>query len=372
MNSIRLSFLLLVAAFAANTSAQEPSALTCADFVPTQEALERFPNLRGACEGIVERDGELFAQFKALVRRASRNTVVLYLPATDNTFQVQPGSDLRVIVAGRKERPSSLVRGQEINIYLSTQQFARPAIEEVAFVTESDIIVDVPVRRVEALPTTASPLPATLAAAAFLLAVGFVLRRRRIRGRVAPVLLAGLIVTFAGIEAAQAQTTTVQKPMRVMTTEVQRAAIVEAVNKETRELKLLDASNNRFTVVADELVANFDQIEPRDRIIVHYFESVALMAVPEGTPTLGSGLAVELAPLGGKPGISGVETYIVKATVESINVSDRLAMVRRERGDRLAIKVGEDVPLDLVEVGDEVRLRVSTAMAVSIRKAPAD
>ena len=371
MNSLRL-LLLLAAAFAANTHAQEPSALTCADFVPTQEALERFPNLRGACEAIVERDGELYAQFSAVVRRTSGNSVVLYLPATDHTFRVRPDSSLRVLAGGRKERPRDLVRGQEINIYLSTQQFARPDIEEVAFVTETDLIVDVPVQRVAALPSTAGILPAALAAAVFLLAVAFALRRRRIRETLVPVLLAGLVVTTAGGEAAEAQTTTVQKPMRVVTTEVQRAAIVEAVNKETRELKLLDASNNRFTVVADELVANFDRIEPRDRIIVHYFESVALMAVPEGTPTLGSGVAVELAPLGGKPGVPGVETYVVKATVESINVTDRLAMVRRERGDRLAIKVSEDVPLDLVEVGDEVRLRVSTAVAVSVRSAPSD
>ncbi len=370
MNTFRLSLFLLAALFTVTADAQEPSALTCADFVPTQEALERFPNLRGACEAIVERDGELYAQFTAVVRRVSGNNVTLFLPTTDNTFQVRPDSSLRVLVSGRKMRPRDLTRGQEINIYLSTKQFARPNIEEVALVTETDMIVDVPVETVAALPSTASVLPAVLASGLFLFSVALVLRRRRIRDRAVPVVLVGLIVASIGSEV-EAQTTTVQKPMRVVTTEVQSAAIVEAVVKETRELKLLDASGNRFTVVADELVANFDQIEPRDRIIVDYFESAALMVVPEGTPTLGSGVAVELAPLGDKPRVTGVETYVIKATVESLNVSDRLATVRRERGDLLAIKVGDDVPLELVEVGDEVRLRVSNAMAVSVRKAPA-
>lgn len=370
MNPLRFSLILLAAMFTATAEAQEPSALTCADFVPTQEALDRFPNLRGACEAIVERDGELFARFTAVVRRVSGNNVTLYLPATDNTFRVRPDSSLRVLMGGRKMRPRDLVRGQEIGIYLPTRQFARPNIEEVAFVTEADIIVNVPVEKVEALPTTGSLVPAMLASGLLLLGAAFVLRRRRLRAGVVPLVLLGLAVASIDGEA-QAQTTTVQKPLRVVTTEVQRAAIVEAVDKETRELKLLDARGERFTVVADELVANFDQIEPRDRIIVTYFESVALMAVPEGTPTLGSGVAVELAPLGGRPGVSGVQTFVVKATVEAINISDRLATVRREGGELIDIKVGEDVPLDLVEVGDEVRLRISTATAVSVRPAPA-
>lgn len=370
MNTLRLSLVLLAALFTTTADAQEPSALTCADFVPTQEALARFPNLRGACEGIVERDGELYAQFTAIVRSVSGNNVILHLPATNNTFRVRPDSQLRVLIGGRKERPRNLVRGQEINIYLSTLQFARPDIVEVALVTETDVIVDIPVETVAALPSTASSWPAVLATGLFLLCVALVLRRRRTRERVVPAALVVMVAAAFG-GAAEAQTQTVQKPMRVVTSEVQRAAIVEAVDKETRELKLLDSGGNRFSVVAGDLIVNFDEIEPRDRIIVHYFESVALMAVPEGTPTLGSGIAVELAPLGEKPGVSGVETYVIKATVETLNVADRLAMVRRERGDLLAIKVGDDVPLDLIEVGDEVRLRVSTAMAVSIRKAPA-
>ncbi|MCZ6869280.1 MAG: hypothetical protein O7G84_07255, partial [Gammaproteobacteria bacterium] len=61
---------------------------------------------------------------------------------------------------------------------------------------------------------------------------------------------------------------------------MQTGAIVEAVNKETRELKLIGPDNRRFTVVADELVRNFDQIKPRDRITVEYLESIAIVVSP--------------------------------------------------------------------------------------------
>ena len=101
-------------AWAAESGAQS-SALTCADFVPTEAALERFPDLEGACEDVVERDGELYALFRAVVRRAGSQTVTLYLPATDHTFRVEPNSDARVLMGGSKVRMRQLQRGQEVS-----------------------------------------------------------------------------------------------------------------------------------------------------------------------------------------------------------------------------------------------------------------
>ena len=117
------------------------------------------------------------------------------------------------------------------------------------------------------------------------------------------------------------------------------------------------------------MVRNFDQIEPRDRIVTEYLESVAILVAPAGAPTMGSGAAVELAPLGAKPGVTAVETFVVKATVESLNLTDRIATLRYEDGSMRTIKVADDVPLDLVDIGDEVRLRITNAVAISVRKA---
>ena len=159
-----------------------PTALSCADFVPTQEALDRFPDLVGACEAVVERDGELYGLFSAVVRRASSRLVTLYLPVTDHTFQVEPQEGARVLIGGRKVRPRDLQRGDEIRIYLAAQAFSTPDIEEVAFVTESELIIDHPVSPAAALPTTASPWPALGLLSLALLGAGFVLRRLRLNG----------------------------------------------------------------------------------------------------------------------------------------------------------------------------------------------
>ena len=69
MTTTRLMLILGALLTTVTATAQEPTALSCSDFRPTAEAIERFPNLVGACEAIVERDGELFGLFRADVRR---------------------------------------------------------------------------------------------------------------------------------------------------------------------------------------------------------------------------------------------------------------------------------------------------------------
>jgi hypothetical protein len=172
--------------------------------------------------------------------------------------------------------------------------------------------------------------------------------------------------------AGAAETTTV-KPGRVVSTLVKSGAIVEAVNKETRELKLIDPRGNRFSVYADELVRNFDQIEPRDRIIIEYLESVALVVAPAGSePPVWDASVMNVAPAGDKPGVEGVETRLMVATVQAINSADRLVTLETESGEMRTIKVSEGARLDLVDIGDQVRLRVTRAVAVSVVAPDAD
>ena len=184
-------------------------------------------------------------------------------------------------------------------------------------------------------------------------------------------ILTGILTSLAA--AANAAETMVDKPARVVSTMVKLGAIVEAVDKQTRELKLLDAQGNRFTVVADDAVRNFDQIEPRDRIIVEYLESVAVVIAPAGSePPVGDLDLLTVAPAGDKPGMSNVETRLVMATVQGINAADRLVTLETEDGNLRTIKVSEDAPLDSVDVGDQVRVRITTAIAVAVVTPDAD
>lgn len=307
------AFILAAALLSTNALGQdkEMTQLSCKDFVPTQEARERFPNLAGACEGVVERDGELFGLFRAEVRRVRGNNVTLYLPATDHTFTVRPDPSMRVLVNGKKVRPRDLATRQEIRIYLSARQFARPDVEEIAFTTESDFLVDVPID----------------------------------------------------------EFSTVSLPGRVITSKARREAIVQSVNRETREIKVVDANSRIHKFVAGDMVANFDQIEPRDRIVTEYLESVAVFIAPKGTPALGDAGLVELAPPGDKPGMAMADTYMIAATIDAIDTSGHTVTLRDQDGFQTALKVADDVELEEFKVGDEVRMRVTQAVAISVVEA---
>ena len=305
-------FMLAAAFLSASATGQEMTQLSCKDFIPTEEAKQRFPDLAGACEGVVERDGELYGLFRAEVRRVRGNNITLHLPATDHTFTVRPDPATRVLVDGRKVRPRDLATRQEIRIYLSASQFGRPDVEDIAFITESDFLIDVPVDDLS----------------------------------------------------------TVSLPGRVITSTARREAIVESVNKETREIRVLDADGRLHRFVAGDMVANFDQIEPRDRIVTEYLESVAVFVVPEGTPKLGDMGLVEVAPLGEKPGVAVADTYMVAARIDAVDADNRVVALRGADGFQTAIRVADDVDLEQLIVGDEVRMRVTEAVAISVVEAP--
>jgi len=147
----------------------------------TAEAEERFADLRGSCEGVYEVDGHLYTRTQAIIRSKRGGKVRLYLPATGHTFEITPDPSGRVWVGSRKMRVRDLSRGDELGIYISVDKFAQEKIDEIAFVTPEEHaapIVIAPAEQVEALPTTASPLPLLALLSAFMLGFGLMLRRK--------------------------------------------------------------------------------------------------------------------------------------------------------------------------------------------------
>lgn len=141
--------------------AAEPNyTMTCDEVITklNREATEagkaRFADLEGSCMGVVERDGELFMHTKMVIRRVRGNTVTIYLPATDRTFDVETTSTSRVKVGNNRVRIRDLNSGQELNIYVSVDEFTQPIIDEVHFETETEELVVAPAVVVAALPTT--------------------------------------------------------------------------------------------------------------------------------------------------------------------------------------------------------------------------
>ncbi len=159
MKLIRTVMLTAAAVLSANALAVEYT-MSCEDVTTqlnleaTGEAKARFADLSGSCMGVIERDGELYMHTKMVIRRVRGNNITIYLPATDRTFTVRPDPASRVVIAGRKIRPRDLSRGQELNFYVSVDEFTQPVIDEVAFETETDELVVSAAAIAAALPTT--------------------------------------------------------------------------------------------------------------------------------------------------------------------------------------------------------------------------
>ena len=152
---------LVVALFFASSASAQDYVMSCDDVVEklnreaTAAAKDRFADLEGSCLGVVDRNGALYMHTSAVVRRAGKQSVTLYLPATDRTFKINPKPESRVIMDGRKVRPSTLRKGDKLDIYVSVDAFTKPVIQAVALPTgETGKIVEVPAERVAALPTT--------------------------------------------------------------------------------------------------------------------------------------------------------------------------------------------------------------------------
>ena len=85
---------------------------------------------------------------------------------------------------------------------------------------------------------------------------------------------------------------------------------------------------------------------------------------------MGEGGAVEVSAAGEKPAMRKVDTYLLVASVEAINIDDRIVTVSTDDGETSSFKVADDTRLDLIDIGDQVRVRVTTALAVGLERPP--
>ena len=156
------------------------------------------------------------------------------------------------------------------------------------------------------------------------------------------------------------------KPGRVVTGMIKSEVIVEKIDYDTREISVIDATGRRFTVVADDAVTNIDQIQPRDRIVTEYMESVAIFVTPQGAPELPNAAMGAINPEGTEPGAAGLESNMLKASVKTIDRDSRRVTLEDENGYTSSFRVAPETRLDLVDVGDEVRVRLTRAVAVTV------
>lgn len=155
----------------------------------------------------------------------------------------------------------------------------------------------------------------------------------------------------------------------VMSDTYTESATVTGLDKETRQVTLTGKNGAKTTFTAGPEVANFDQIKVGDVVKATVSEELAVSVRKPGKPSEdGAGAVVAAAPLGEKPGVVVAAGGTVTAKVKSINAKKREATLTFPDGTEKTVKVRKDVKLKNYAAGDEVVIRVTQALAISVEK----
>lgn len=144
-------------------------------------------------------------------------------------------------------------------------------------------------------------------------------------------------------------------------------AVVSAIDYKQRKVTLEDSEGGKKTISIGPKVINFDQIEKGDRVNVEYIEqTVIFLKDPEALNEDGAGVVGARATEGSKPAMAVAEVVEVTATVEAIDTVNRTATLRFSDGETQVVPVRDDIELKQEQVGKELVIITSTALAVTV------
>jgi Cu/Ag efflux protein CusF len=144
---------------------------------------------------------------------------------------------------------------------------------------------------------------------------------------------------------------------------------VQSVDAANREVTLRAPDGTLETYKLGKEVRNFEQIKPGDQVKATVIESLAVsIRGANEPPRVGEGRSVVLAPKGEKPGAIVAETEQVTATIQDVNQAERTITFLGPEGKLRTIQVGPNIDLTKLKKGDNVVLRLTKAVAITVEK----
>ena len=189
----------------------------------------------------------------------------------------------------------------------------------------------------------------------------------------APALTAMLALTSCSSTPEGQETTAVAVqngvPGGVIVNTYQVTATVKAVNAADREVTLVGQDGKETVVEVGPDAVNFPQIQVGDQVKATLTQQLVVsMATGTTAPDNGAAAMVALAPVGAKPGGLVARTVQVTATVVAIDLKRHEATLEFPDGSQKTVAVRKDVDLTKRAVGEQVVIRVTEAVAISVEK----
>ena len=144
---------------------------------------------------------------------------------------------------------------------------------------------------------------------------------------------------------------------------------ITEVDHAKRTYTLLTPDGRKTPYKAGPEVANFDQVRVGDQVKATVTESLVVRVREKGEPRSdGETGLVALAPKGEKPGVLMADTVEVTTRVKSVDVNSHKATLEYPDGTIRTVSVRPDVKLSPEDVGREVVIRSTEAVALSVEK----
>jgi len=146
-------------------------------------------------------------------------------------------------------------------------------------------------------------------------------------------------------------------------------ATVTGIDASNRKVTLVSPDGKKTTVKCGPEVINFDQIRIGDQLKVTVAEQLVIYMAKDRPPASdGEAALVALAPKGAKPGAFMANTVQVVAKVTAIDLKHQKATLQFPDGTSKTVAVRKDVDLTQRQVGEEVVIRCTEALAISVEK----
>jgi hypothetical protein len=177
------------------------------------------------------------------------------------------------------------------------------------------------------------------------------------------VLLAAVLAAlpFASIAAEQ------PKAAAIAVAEAEAIVELVSVDRATHIAVVRTPSGAMLSINVPPEAQNLDRVKPGDRFRMRYIEAIALALQKGGDASVSGGQAVQLAPKGGNPGGTIVNTKQLTTVVTAVDRPSRTIQVRGPETQPITLKVAEDVrSFSDIAVGDTIGVTYTEALAVEM------
>lgn len=170
--------------------------------------------------------------------------------------------------------------------------------------------------------------------------------------------------------AVEDEATSTDKPSISASRSATVSALVETIDHETREVTLRREDGETISFVVSDDARNLAQVEVGDVLVVEYIETldIQVMTIDDAKAEAGMAEVVARTKEGEMPGMAKIETMVITAIVEEINLSDNTFKLKGPQGNIQQYTARDPENLKKAAVGDLVVISQTKAMALTVQK----